>query len=107
MSTSEDIGTCSTHNLHALHRHSFFRHWSHYAKIDFTIVQDGAPLTSSAALKSLMSCNRLGFGGSELLCALDLVAVVLEVLDTLVDVGLVGVAISGPTLLCLVIFFLR
>ena len=42
-----------------------------------------------------------------MLCALDLVAVILEVLGSWVGVDLVGVAISGPTLLCLANFFLR
>ena len=39
-------------NLHALHRHSFFRHMhysSHYAWADLKIVHNGATLTSSAA----------------------------------------------------------
>ena len=56
---------------------------------------------------SSMSCNRLGLGGSELLCALDLVAVIIEVLGSSMGTGLVGIAFSGPTLLCLTSFFLR
>ena len=56
---------------------------------------------------SLIRSNRLGLGGSELLCALDWVAVVLEVLCSSVGTGLVSIAFSGPTLLCLTSFFLR
>ena len=54
-----------SHNLHALHRHSFFRHIhdsSHYACVDFTIVQNGAPLTSFAAFDVLGELQSTRFG---------------------------------------------
>ena len=54
-----------SHNLQALHRHSFFRHIydsSHYAWVYFTIVQNGAPLTSSAAFDILDELQSTRFG---------------------------------------------
>ena len=48
-----------------------------------------------------MSCNRVGLGGSELLCALDRVAMVIE--GETNPWVCVGLTFSGPTLLCLAI----
>ena len=62
---SEAIGTCPVPQFTPLHHHSFFRHIhdsSHYARVDFTIVQNGAPLTSSAAFDALDELQPARFG---------------------------------------------
>ena len=54
-----------SYNLHALHCHRFFRHIhdsSHYAWVDFTIVQNSAPLTRSAAFDVLDELQSTRFG---------------------------------------------
>ncbi|KAI0215884.1 hypothetical protein LSAT2_032019, partial [Lamellibrachia satsuma] len=60
--TSEPV---LSHKLHALHRHSFFRHThysSYYAWVGFTIVHNGAPLTCSAAVDVLDELQSTRFG---------------------------------------------
>ena len=54
-----------SHNLQTLHRHSFFRHIhdsSHCAWVDFTIVQNDASLTRSAAFDVLDQLQSTRFG---------------------------------------------
>ena len=62
---SEAIGTCSVPQFTRTAPPQFFRHIhysSHYAWVDFTIVQNGAPLTSSAAFDVLDELQSTRFG---------------------------------------------
>ena len=98
-----------SYNLHALHRHSFLRHIhdsSHYASVDFTIVQNSAPLTRSAAFDFLDELQSTRFGSIRTVVCSRLSCSGLRSTGLLVGVGLVGIAISSPTLLCLASFFL-
>ena len=97
------------HNLHAVHRHSFFRHIhysSHYAWVDFTIVQNGAPLTSSAAIDVLDDLQSTRFGWIRTVVCSRLSCSGLGGIG-LLGVALAGIAFSGPTLFCLSSFFIR